>query len=64
MQLVAEVTLDFLNTVPAYVFRGTGITLGSGKTVIRISTVFSGEKRQPEQTVGYSDPTLLMDSLQ
>lgn len=50
MQLAAEVTSDFLNTVPAYVFRGTGITLGSGKTVIRISTVFSGEKRHPEQT--------------
>ena len=32
MQLAAEVTSDCLNTVPAYVFRGTGITLGSGKT--------------------------------
>lgn len=50
MQLAAEVTSDCLNTVPAYVFRGTGITLGSGKTVIRISTVFSGEKRHAEQT--------------
>lgn len=64
MQLVAEVTSDFLNTVPAYVFRGTGVTLGSGKTVIRISTVFCGEKRRPEQTFGYSDLKLLMESLQ
>lgn len=46
--LVAKITSDFLNTVPVYMFRGQDVTLGSGKTVIRIFYWILGNKRHSE----------------